>query len=244
VIEPHRLRDEVLAEHRRDTRVAFAVRTRMCVIHEPPLAAAQPDRHVEASERCTFDESLHLRELGPLCAQELAARGHVEKELADLDRRALRVWRGRGPRENAVRRRHGISGLRARRARDEADARHRGYRRQRFTAEPERAHRFEVLDAPDLAGRVVREREGELVARDAGAVVTHTAERDTAGLDIDLDATRAGIEAVLDQLFYDRRGTLYDLAGRDLVDQLFGQDPDGHATASRWGREDSKARWR
>ena len=90
---------------------------------------------------------------------------------------------------------------------------------------------------------MARERERELVARDAAAVVAHAAKRDAAGLDLDLDAARAGVEAVLDQFLDHRRRPLDDLAGGDLVDELFGQDPDGHATAPRGGgREDSKAR--
>ena len=243
VIEPHRLRDEVLAEYRRDTRIALAIRNRRRVIRKQALAAAEPECNVEAGERSALDEPLHLCELGPLGAQELAARGYVEEELAHLDRRALGVRRWRGTREHSVRGCYGVAGLRASRTGDESDTRHRGDRGQRFAAEPERAHRLQVLDARKLARRVMRKRELELIARDPGAVVAHAAKRDASGLDFDLDAARVGIQAVLDQLLHHRRRPFDDLAGRDLVNELFGQDPDGHASGPRGGgREDSKAR--
>src|SRR6266850_2302124 len=84
----------------------------------------------------------------------------------------------------------------------------------------------QVLEAADLARGVARERERQVVARYAGAVV------------VDLDALRAAlvqrhgngarvrVEAVLEQLLQHRRGPLDYLAGSDLAHQEIGQDAD------------------
>ena len=85
----------------------------------------------------------------------------------------------------------------------------------------------------DLAGRVPRQRERQLVALDAAAVVAHAAQARAALFDLDLDAARAGIDAVLDQLLEHGRRALDDLAGSDLVDELFGKDADRHDAAGR-----------
>ncbi len=80
----------------------------------------------------------------------------------------------------------------------------------------------------DLAGRVARERQQQLVALDAAAVVAHAAQAHAALFDLDFDAARAGIDAVLDQLLEHGRRALDHLARGDLMDELFGQDADRH----------------
>ena len=52
------------------------------------------------------------------------------------------------------------------------------------------------------------------------AVVAHAHQADAAALDVDLDALRAGVEAVFDQFLDDRGRPLDHLAGGDLVDEL------------------------
>ena len=188
----------------------------------------QPEPDVEAAERQALDQALDLRELGALGAQELAARRHVEEQVAHLDRRAGRVRFRRRAAQHAVERRHRGRERRVRGPRDHLHPRNRGDARQRLAAEPERAHRLEVLDAADLAGGMAGERERQLGGRDAGPVVTHPDQLGAAALDLDLDRTRAGVEAVLDQFLDHRRRALDHLAGRDLVDELLGQDTDGH----------------
>ena len=93
---------------------------------------------------------------------------------------------------------------------------------------PSVADALEVVDGGDLAGRVTRQRERQLIALDAAAVVAHAAQSRAALFDLDLDAARAGIEAVLDQLLEHGRRALDDLAGGDLMDELFGKDADRH----------------
>ena len=65
----------------------------------------------------------------------------------------------------------------------------------------------------------------------AAAVVAHAREPHAAGLDFDLDALRAGVEAVLDQLLDDGRRPLDDLAGGDLIDEVVVENADRHGRA-------------
>ncbi len=85
---------------------------------------------------------------------------------------------------------------------------------------PERGDGGEVIESGDLAGGVAADRERQLLGGDAAAVVAHAHEADAAALDVDLDAVRAGIEAVLDQLLDDGGRPLDHFAGGDLVDEL------------------------
>jgi hypothetical protein len=105
-------------------------------------------------------------------------------------------------------------------------------------AEAERSDALEIVDGRDLAGRVPRQRQPQLVALDSAAIVANPAQPHAALFDLDLDAARAGVDAVLDQLLEHGRRTLDDLAGRDLVDELFGQDADRHGAT----REEKAAR--
>ena len=241
VVELHRVGDEFVAEHRGDACVTSPLVECRRMIRERASRGQQAEADVEPAERESLDQSLDLRQLGALGAQELAPRRHVEEQVAHLDRRARRVRLRHGLADDAVRRRDRARDRRVGLARDDSHARHRGDARQRLAAEAERAHRLEVLDPRQLARRVPREREHQFVGRDAGSVVAHAAQCRTAALDLDLDGARARVEAVLDQFLDHGRRALDDLAGRDLVDQLLGEDPDRHRRgALRRGREDSK----
>ncbi len=228
VIKLQRVRDELLAEHGRDAGILRALIPRRRMIGERAARRGEPEPYVEAAQRESLDQPLDLAELGPLGAQELAPRGHVEEEVTHLDRRPGRMRLRRRPAERAVHHRHRGRDLCVRGPRDNRRVRHRGDARQRLATETERAHGLEILDAADLAGGVTREREREFVRGDAGAVVAHAAQLRPAALDFDVDRACAGIEAVLDQFLDHGRGALDDLARRDLVDQLLGKDPDGH----------------
>ena len=65
-----------------------------------------------------------------------------------------------------------------------------------------------------------RERQREILALDAGAVVGNADELDAAAGQIDVDRARAGVEAVLQQLLQRSRGPVDHLAGGNLVDQM------------------------
>ena len=95
---------------------------------------------------------------------------------------------------------------------------------------PSDVERLEIVERRDLARRVARQRERELVAREcrAPSSVTRISAR-PAAFDLDLDRARAGVERVLDELLDDGRRPLDDLARGDLVDELRRQNSDGHA---------------
>ncbi len=104
--------------------------------------------------------------------------------------------------------------------------------RQRLASKTERGDGFQIRELGDLAGGVPADRHRQLLGADAVAVIAHADQAHAALLDIDFDAARARIEAVLDELFDDRGGPLDHFAGGDLVDELIGEDADGHGA---WG---------
>ena len=115
-------------------------------------------------------------------------------------------------------------------ARRQREPRDRRDARQRFAAESERRERFEVVERGDLARRVARQCERQLVARNTATVVRDANEARAAGFDVDRDRRCAGVERVLDELLDDGRWPLDDLAGRDLIDELRRQDANRHWT--------------
>src|SRR5207253_7030304 len=93
---------------------------------------------------------------------------------------------------------------------------------------PQSRHRLEILERTDLARRVPREGHREFIGGDTAAVVAHPNEAGATALHVDLDAPRAGIQTVLDELLDDGGGPLDHLAGGDLIDELAGKNADGH----------------
>lgn len=67
------------------------------------------------------------------------------------------------------------------------------------------------------------DRELQIIARHAEAVVNDTDQRLAAAGGRHLDATRAGVDGVLDQLLHDARRPLDDLTRRDAVDHVVGE---------------------
>src|SRR5215471_11736590 len=70
--------------------------------------------------------------------------------------------------------------------------------------------------------------EGEhcVVAYHAAPIIDDLDELLATRFDVDANAARAGIQRVLQQLFYDRRRALDHLAGSDLVGYIFGENVD------------------
>ena len=75
----------------------------------------------------------------------------------------------------------------------------------------------EIGGGADLRCGVALDREQQLVAIHAAAVVRDADQRTTAVLDRDLDRRGAGVERILDQLLHGGRRPFHDLAGGDLV---------------------------
>ena len=112
-------------------------------------------------------------------------------------------------------------------ARRDREPRDRADRGQRLAAEAERADVEQVV-LGQLRGGVALDAERQIGARHAGAVVGHADEPPPAAVGDDLDARRAGVERVLDQLLHGARRALDHLAGGDAVDDVLGQLADGH----------------
>jgi hypothetical protein len=68
-----------------------------------------------------------------------------------------------------------------------------------------------------------RYRERKVIGFDARAIIAHADQPCATGFDVDLDAGGAGVEAVLDELLYNRSRPLDDFAGGDLVDEFGGE---------------------
>src|SRR5262249_49094965 len=64
------------------------------------------------------------------------------------------------------------------------------------------------------------EGEGEVVRGDSAAVVDHPDEFSTAGLEVDVDASGAGVDRVLEEFLDDARRPFDHLARRDLRDHV------------------------
>ena len=72
----------------------------------------------------------------------------------------------------------------------------------------------------ELRGAVALDREREVAACHAAAVVGDADERDAARRGDDLDPRRAGVDGVLDEFLDDARRPLDHLAGGDAVDHV------------------------
>jgi hypothetical protein len=99
-------------------------------------------------------------------------------------------------------------------------------RGERLAAETQRGGALQVRQRGDLAGREAGYREGQVVGFDAAAVVDHADAAGPAFGELDRDALRARVEAVLHQLLEGGRGAVDDLARRDLVDEELGKRSD------------------
>src|SRR6266508_5461726 len=134
---------------------------------------------------------------GAVGTQELAPRRRVEVELLDGHRGSRRE---RGRLRYADLAAVDLDAPRVRlvlRTRGKTQPRHRGDRGESFAAKTECRDRLEIGGGRDLGRRVPRDREREILTRDAGAVVGNADQLDAAAGQIDVDRARAGVDAVI-----------------------------------------------
>ena len=99
--------------------------------------------------------------------------------------------------------------------------------------EAHRRHALEVLQRSDLARRVARERQPQLVAGNPGAVVLDLYALDAARVERHGDRLGAGVDAVLEQLLQHRGRPFHHLTRSDLAYEQLGQNADGaHASST------------
>ncbi len=210
-----------------------ALRTGLRAHHVAHAAVVlEHEGDARARQRDAPEHFVAMAELGLLGAQELAPRRRIEIEVGHRDGGALRAC---GRPHLADLRAFGtdFSGMGGvARAAGDRQARHRGDGSQGLATEPHGDHRFQILEARDLARGVACERERQLLARDAGTIVLDLDALGAAGIELHRDRLRAGIDRVLEQFLEHRRRALDHLAGGDLADQELRQNADGaHASS-------------
>ena len=179
----------------------------------------QAHGHRRIAEGQALEQRLDMIELGAFGAQEFLARRHIVEQVAHLDGGAGSRGRSRS-RGFFGASLEGPAVLVAFDHRSDAHARNRGDTGQGFASEAEAGNRLEILEAVDLAGGVAGQREREILARNAAAVVADADQATAALLDLHADIRGPGIQAVLHQ-FLDHGSRSFDhFAGGDLVDQV------------------------
>ena len=98
---------------------------------------------------------------------------------------------------------------------------HSADRGQRLAAESERTDAQQVLIVK-LGGGVTLDRQSEVGAGHAAAIIGDGDLSPAAAVGEDIDPARAGIDGILDQFLDHARRTLHHLARGDAVDDLFG----------------------
>ena len=92
-----------------------------------------------------------------------------------------------------------------------------GNGRQGFAPEAQRPDFGQILRCPELAGGVAQKGGGQLLRRNAAAVVRHPDQAHAAPLDLHHDGGGSGVDGVFHQLLYNGGGALHHLAGGDQV---------------------------
>jgi hypothetical protein len=179
---------------------------------DPRVGQGQPQHHLR-----------DVPELGRRPLDELAPGGGVEEEVSDLDGRAGVAGGGLGVGDRPAAVVDLVRRVGAGRAGEDPRVGDRPDAGQGLAAEAHRADAEQVVVVAELAGRVRRERQRQVLRRDAVAVVDDADQRPPAVLHLDQDVGRAGVDRVLDQLLHDRRRPLDHLARGDAVDQGRGQ---------------------
>ena len=165
--------------------------------------------------------------LGAVGLQEFQPRGRRIEEIGDLDARAV-IERARLRLRFLAALDRKRPGMRLRRmTRGDGQFRDRADRGQGLAAEAERPDAQQVF-VVELRGGVALDREVEVAARHAAAIIGDGDAPPPAALGENVDPARAGIDRILDQLLDDARRAFDHLAGGDAVDERFGQLADGH----------------
>ncbi len=183
------------------------------------------------------DQRGDVRQFRGFTAQELLARGHVEKQVAHGDdgaRSQRRLLAGQHlPAGDFDARAGGLVGGSS----FERQPRNRSDRRQSLSAKAERRNGQQVFDVGELAGGVTLEGQHGVVAQHAPAVVGDADHAPAAARGFHANHGRAGIERILDEFLHHRSGAFHHLAGGDLVSDLIGKNAnaahDANEPASR-----------
>jgi len=174
-----------------------------------------PECHIGVCNRVSSDEAIDVATLGLLAAEELPPGRDIVEQILDDE---LGAWRsadrsGRGDfatlDPDARSGRLGDMACQAGRSADGGDA------RQRLAPESQRSDGLQVLRSLELTRGVAPEGKGDLLCWDTDAIIADGDQRGATVARFDLDPRALCVQAVLHQLFDDRRGPLDYLAGGD-----------------------------
>jgi hypothetical protein len=183
------------------------------------------------------DERGDVGQLGLFGAQELAARGDVEKQVAHGDGGAGQADAFADGQDAPAGDLHARAGGLFRRAGLDDHAGDAGDGRQGLAAEPQRGDGFQLLDARDLRGGVPLQRKQRIVTQHTAAVVGDADQAPAAAFGFHADVVSAGVERVLEQLLHHGSRTFDHLSGGDLVGDLVAENVDA-AHAEKGGRRE------
>src|ERR1700722_16824569 len=96
--------------------------------------------------------------------------------------------------------------------------------RQCFATESQGGDREQIFYVAELAGGVAFKGQQRIVAQHAAAIVGNPDQAAAAAVDIDAKVGGSGVERIFDEFFYNRRGALNHLSGRDFVGDVVGED--------------------
>ena len=177
----------------------------------------QLEGHVGVAQGQMLHHAGHGGALGAVLLHELHAGGGVVKEVADADGGALRAAGRLRLAGLAALQMEGRAHLLACGAGEDIHPRYGGDGGQCLAPEAQRADGRQIGGGADLAGGVAQEGGGQLLRRDAAAVVGDADIGQAAALDLRHDGGRARVDGVLQQLLHDAGGTLHHLAGGDKI---------------------------
>ena len=202
---------------------------------QPPADAAVVDQGEGAFRMRQGDTAQRLVAMGVLGSrafQEFASRRGVEKQVAHFHHRAARQGGGFRGIQLAVEG-AGLPGMGFLAGpAGQGESGNRSDAGQGFTTKAQTGDPFQVIEAGDLAGGVPRQRQLQIIRRDAVAVVGQTDQLDTALLQIQANLAAAGIETVFQQFLDDGGRALDHLAGGDLGNEQVWEEVDmGHGVS-------------
>ena len=164
----------------------------------------------------TVYDSGDMTGLGGRATEEFAARGHVEKDILDINDGAHRQAGWQVADDSSAFDAHLRAGFGAAVTAAKRQAADCGDAVEGFTAKTECGDGVEVGGAVQLAGGVALEGQRQFSGGDAVPVVGNAQQPLATFPDLDLHLGRAGIEAVLDQLFGDIGRPLHHFTGGDF----------------------------
>ena len=158
--------------------------------------------------------------LGGVLLHEFHPGGGIVKQVADADGGAVGTARlGDSLRHAALQMEHSAA-VRAGLPGEDVHPGHGGDGGQRLAPEAQRADGGQILRAAQLAGGVAQKGGGQLLRRDAAAVVRDADIGQAAPLQLGGDGGGTGVQRVFQKLLAHGGGTLHHLTGGDQIGQM------------------------